>query len=84
MIRSTIPLLSLLLIASILAFAAGCISVQVNLPGDDESYRPITTTDDEPVQELVPQYADEFSPGAVQATENESCSGSVEGPAPES
>jgi len=82
MIKPAIPLLSLFLIASILACAAGCISVQVNLPGDDESHRPITTTDDEPVQEPVPQYADEFSQEAVQALENEYWSGSVQEPAP--
>ncbi len=79
MFKPTIAFLSLLLIASILALATGCVSVQVNLPGDDESHRPIMTTDDEPVQEPVPEPAGESSQEAVQAPEN----ASDEGPAPE-
>ncbi len=82
MIKPAITLLSLLLVASILTSAAGCISVQVNLPGDDESHRPITTTDDEPVQELVPEPTGESSQEAVQVIENESGPGSLQEPAP--
>jgi hypothetical protein len=71
MFKPTIAFLILLLIASIIAFTAGCVSVQVSLPGDDESHPQITVTDDEPVQEPTPE--------PVQAPENES----GEGTAPE-
>jgi hypothetical protein len=80
MFRPTIAFLSLLLIASILAFATGCVSVQVNLPGDDESHHQITITDEEPVQEPMPEPAVEVSQEPVQAPENDS----GEGPAAES
>jgi hypothetical protein len=79
MFRPTIAFLSLLLIASILAFATGCVSVQVNLPGDDESHHQVTITDEEPVQEPMPEPTMESSQEAVQAPENES----GDGPAPE-
>ena len=67
MTRLSVALLTLLLAAALFAITAGCISVNINLPGEDDgSHSPIMTIDDEPVQDPMPEPSGESSQEAVQ------------------